>query len=209
MLELLFIAGGLYLVWKIFGRRRSVHFEPYSFDPIKLFPTESAHRKTIQKLSAADKHNPHALNQLPTIRVTFIKDGDTFDGRYGRVNLTIRLMGIDCPEDGQPWGDIATFGLVKMIGGTDIKLKHYGMDVYGRTLATVYIWDKNKKVWINVCERMVMLGHAWVAQHFPSTLPKRQQANLKRVEQWAKSKKIGLWADDNAIPPWEWRCKDE
>lgn len=147
------------------------------------------------------------IEHLPHVVVSFVKDGDTCDVVSDRTYSTIRLDSIDCPEDGQPWGDNAKYGLIKMIGGKTVRLEVHGVDAYGRTLATVYVRDVEAQTWINVNERMVTLGHAWVMWKYFDHLPKDRQEKLKRLETRAQSKKIGLWRDPNAIPPWLWRRK--
>lgn len=180
----------------------------------KLMRGASHHRKPIQAtshwnidkkkaLSAATvKENIH---NFPKAKVIRILDGDTVIIAKGWSQIVIRLDSIDCPEDGQPWGDTATYGLIKLIGGRKIHLEEYGLDSHGRTLATIYVWHANKNEWLNVNERMVTLGHAWVMRRFYDHLPDDRQDQLNRLENWARSKKVGLWRTPNPIPPWQWR----
>lgn len=136
--------------------------------------------------------------------VQHVVDGDTVivSGSWWSETW-IRLAHIDCPEDGQEWGNIATAGLIKMIGGRHVYLETHGIDVHGRTLATIYVRSDGQLV--NVNERMVMLGHAWVARQWYRDLPERRKQQFDRLERWAKSKRVGLWRTSNPIPPWEWR----
>lgn len=145
------------------------------------------------------------IQNLPRVRVQWIVDGDTVIVSKSWSDATIRLDSIDCPEDGQHWGDIAKYGLIKLIGGQDVHLEEHGVDDYGRTLATIYIWHAQKNEWLNVNERMVTLGHAWVMRMFYDHLPVDRQDKLNRLESWAKSKRVGLWSASDPIPPWEWR----
>src|SRR5690606_23957879 len=87
---------------------------------------------------------------------------------------------------GQYWGDMAKYGLVKLIGRKRIRIEEHGIDFHGRTLATIYIWNKQKNEWMNVNERMVTLGHAWVMRRFYNHLPKDRQDKLNRLERWAR-----------------------
>ena len=137
--------------------------------------------------------------------VVYVIDGDTVDVRVSGRKTRVRLDAIDCPENGQHWGDTAKFGLVKLIGGKTVHLEQHGQDQYGRTIATIYVSHANGSKWINVNERMVTLGHAWVMRKYYSHLSKERQRQLNRLEAWAKSKRVGLWGTPNPIPPWEWR----
>ena len=134
-------------------------------------------------------------------------DGDTVIISKAYSKIRIRLDSIDCPEQGQHWGDIARFGLIKLIGGREIRFEEHGLDRYERTLATVYVRSGNDSDWINVNERMVTLGHAWVMRGFYKHLSKDRQDQLNRLESWARSKKVGLWRTANLVPPWEWRSE--
>ena len=152
-------------------------------------------------------------NKLLKVKVGHILDGDTVEvSYYANGTFRVRLYAIDCPENDQPWGKTAKLGLIKMIGGRNrnILLEVHGEDKYERTLATIHIEDpKDKSNLINVNERMVMLGHAWVMRKFYDDLSQDRQDQLNRLERWAKSKQVGLWKSDNPIPPWRWRHKQD
>lgn len=162
------------------------------------------YQNTIKKKALSEFAIKQVIEDLPKARVRYIIDGDTVIISKGWGKVVIRLDSIDCPEDGQYWGDTAAYGLIKMIGGRRVHLEEHGLDSHGRTLATIYVWSKHKNEWLNVNERMVTLGHAWVMRMFYDHLPKDRQDKLNRLERWAQSKKVGLWHTD-AIPPWEWR----
>jgi endonuclease YncB( thermonuclease family) len=56
---------------------------------------------------------------------------------------------------------------------------------------------------------MVTLGHAWVMRKYYGHLPKHRQAQLNKLEHWAKSKRVGLWKAPDPEPPWNWRQKNK
>jgi len=149
--------------------------------------------------------NTATIESFPRFKVDYVVDGDTVIVSAFSKKLTIRLDSIDCPEDGQEWGDIATAGLIKLIGGEHVHVEEHTIDFYGRTVATLYVNNVNDAKWLNVNERMVTLGHAWVMRKYYNHLPKRRQAQLNRLERWAKSKRVGLWRIPNPTPPWKWR----
>ena len=154
-------------------------------------------------------HSGSTLKLLPgqyfTAKVAQVIDGDTVDVITKRRRIRIRLDSIDCPEDGQDWGDVATYGLIKLIGGKSVSLEYHGLDFHGRTLATIYVSQDRGAKMLNVNERMVVLGHAWVMRQFYNHLPKDRQVSLNRIEAWARSRRVGLWRASNPTPPWEWR----
>lgn len=145
------------------------------------------------------------IPRLPKAQVIHVLDGDTVILSRNPGDIRVRLDSIDCPEDGQHWGDTAKYGLIKLIGNKIVHLEEHGLDGYGRTLATLYVWHPERNLWLNVNERMVTLGHAWVMRQFYDHLPQDRQAQLNRLERWARSKRVGLWATSNPTPPWTWR----
>jgi endonuclease YncB( thermonuclease family) len=176
-------------------------------------------KKTLPPVSreqvSADANNKsecHAKQQsfvtvsnLKRVSVEYVIDGDTVVVSDFLSKYKIRLDAIDCPENGQHWGDVATYGLIKLIGGCNVYIEDHGTDAYDRTLATIYICHKNGPDLMNVNERMVTLGHAWVMRRYYGHLPQDRRNQLNRLERWARSKKVGLWSTTNPVPPWKWR----
>lgn len=169
---------------------------------------KNSYQPVLKTKAASETDLKGRIHNLPKAKVRHVIDGDTVIVRSGWSSIKIRLDAIDCPEDGQHWGDIAKYGLIKIIGRRWVHLENHGQDAYGRTLSTIYIWHKEKNDWLNVNERMVTLGHAWVMRRFYDHLPLDRQNKLNRLERWAKSKKVGLWSTLNPTPPWEWRNKN-
>jgi hypothetical protein len=66
-------------------------------------------------------------------------DGDTI--RYGTER--IRLRGLNAPELSEPGGIEARERLAEMLSQGNIRIIPHGQDVYGRTLADVFISDRN------------------------------------------------------------------
>lgn len=144
-------------------------------------------------------------SELQRVKVRYVIDGDTVIVSKAWREIRIRLDAIDCPEDGQDWGNIAKAGLIKLIGGRYVYIEEHGLDKYGRTLATIYLQHGHGTKWVNVNERMVMLGHAWVMRQYYDHLPKSRRDQLNKLESWARSKRVGLWKTSNPVSPWQWR----
>ena len=170
----------------------------YQYSDTQLSPVSES-----QKVHSAN--DVERIQTLPSVKVQHVIDGDTVIVASTSSQLKVRLDSIDCPEHGQEWGDIATRGLIKLIGGKSVKLEVHGIDAHGRTLGTLFVYLQDKGEWQNVNERMVTLGHAWVMRLYYGHLPKSRQQKLNQLERWAKSKSVGLWKTDNPAPPWKWR----
>ena len=149
--------------------------------PPQPAPVPRDRKDTAKKPALSGAAIQARIGTLPEAKVVLVMDGDTVIVAEGWGETRIRLDSIDCPEDGQDWGDTATYGLIKLIGGRRVRLEKHGLDDYGRTLATIYVGDANGD-WVNVNERMVTLGHAWVMRRYYDHLPDDRKAKLNRLE---------------------------
>lgn len=130
-----------------------------------------------------------------TGKVVSVADGDTITILDSAKKQTkIRFEHIDTPESGQAFGQKAKSYLSGLIFGKQVKVIVKGKDRYGRSIGSVYLGSKN----INLA--MVQAGYAW---HFKKH---SKDAAFAKTEKLAKAKKLGLWKDKNAMPPWEYRA---
>jgi len=139
IIAFILLFAGIHIVLLFLKREREFH--------------ESYQNTNSQKQAPPPKQKAQSevqIEELPKARVKWIFDGDTVAVTQGWHELTIRLDSIDCPEDGQPWGDIAKYALMKLISRKIVRLEVHGRDHYGRTLATIYIWGDKKNEWLNV-----------------------------------------------------------
>ena len=122
-------------------------------------------------------------------KVVGVVDGDTIDVlRGGNDRLRIRLEGIDCPESGEPFSQVArnqtrvlAFDQVVRVSGRDV-------DQYGRLVARIVVDRKDVSV------ELVAAG---LACHF-----KRYSSDpiLARAESDARSQGRGFWAPSAQKP---------
>jgi micrococcal nuclease len=185
--------------------RRLFGLKPRTEKPGVQSLPEHIERPAESQQAPADTQVKLSLEHLKSAKVLHVLDGDTVEVLLNRVRVRVRLASIDCPEDGQDWGYTATAGLIKLIGGRTISLEEHGHDHHGRLLATLYLRRSEVEEWLNVNERMVMLGHAWVMRHYYHHLPPDRRSKLNKIEKWARSKRVGLWGTPDPKPPWKWR----
>lgn len=127
-------------------------------------------------------------------KITAVKDGDTFKVFADGKETTIRLAHIDCPEKKQPFSNNAKQLASDLCFGKTVKVVSDGtMDRYKRLIAEVYV----KGQCVN--RQLVLHGMAW---HYKKYSKSVLYADL---ETKARERKTGLWADEKAIAPWEWR----
>ena len=127
-------------------------------------------------------------------KVVRVSDGDTITILdEAKVQHKVRLNRIDAPEKSQAFGEASRKHLANMVANKVVKVEWAKKDKYGRILGDVIVGE------VNVNLRMVQGGMAWHFKRFDNT-PIYAQA-----ENEARAKKVGLWADPNPIPPWDFR----
>ena len=157
-------------------------------------------------MAAAVGMTTEVVAQDIRLNVSRVIDGDTFEGRLDNggnpgvnpwaielTRIVIRISGIDAPERGQFYGDVATLHLHWLISGKAVGLKLKQRDSYGRWIATAYLDGAD------IAEELLQQGLAWHYKEYDSN-PRYAQ-----LEAEAKLDSRGLWCDDRAVPPWEWR----
>lgn len=125
--------------------------------------------------------------------VVALSDGDTVTVLRDRTQIKVRLEGIDAPEKNQAFGSKAKTALSDLIGRKEVTVLATGTDKYGRTLGRVIIDGQD------VSELMVTQGMAWHYKEYSD------DETLAELEDKARASKVGLWAESNALPPWEFR----
>ncbi len=129
-------------------------------------------------------------------KVIKIVDGDTFDLLMtNNQTVRIRLADIDAPEKRQDFGTVSKQALADYIFTKNIKVEYTKLDRNHRIIGTIWINNEN----VNL--KMVENGFAW---HFKKYSTSKLFA---KAEIRAKSMKKGLWVQNNAIAPWDFRHK--
>lgn len=129
--------------------------------------------------------------------VVSVHDGDTvlcLDG--DNVQRKVRLVGIDAPEIGQPFGTKSRDGLRALVLRKSVLVHEHGEDRYGRTLGSLEIDGGD------VALLMLSSGLAWQFTRYSD------DEVLAAAEAEARAAKRGLWADREPVPPWDWRATE-
>jgi len=148
----------------------------------------------LEEMGAAREGRPTPAFGI-TGRVVRVADGDTVSVLDGsNMQHKIRLQGIDAPERNQRYGKKSRDALSGMVSGRNVGVVVLGKDSYGRSNGILYLGERN----INLA--MVAAGHAWWYRYYaPDDHP------LKAAESKARATKLGLWAEPDPVPPWDWR----
>jgi micrococcal nuclease len=181
---------------------------------VSSFTLSTTMRCALNRLRAFALGTAFVLALLPVttyaqsaFTVVQVVDGDTLDVQTAAGVLRIRMTGIDAPEscneatpDGckkrpsQPSGQLAKRSFKTLIEGKSVQLEcQPNADRYGRNLCLVFHNG------VDVGAAMLQAGLAWVYKS------KYTPANYSTLEQGARDKRLGLWAEGNPIRPSEWR----
>lgn len=132
--------------------------------------------------------------------VTYVYDGDTVKLRpisssNSNDEFKLRLTGIDAPERNQDFGLQSRRALIKLCQGNNIFVttEVVAKDKYNRSLGRLYCNHTDASIYL--AER----GLAWNNARYSSDV------NIYNADLKARQQRLGLWADDNPIPPWDWR----
>jgi endonuclease YncB( thermonuclease family) len=142
-------------------------------------------------------------------QVIRVSDGDTLVVRQGQREMKIRLCGIDAMETkhgkqpGQPLGIESKANLQKLVDevGGRVLVTPVESDRYGRIVAEVF--SSKNGVEKNFNEEQLSSGLAMVYPSYVKKCPNK--IAFENAEEIAKNKRLGVWGDSSAVPPWEFR----
>ena len=140
------------------------------------------------------------LAPLPAMAVEWtgtvvgISDGDTLTVLNAEKHpIKIRLTEIDAPESKQAFGAQSKQSLSELCFNKAVVVDDKGTDKYKRTLGRL------KCDGVDANAEQVKRGLAWAYRQYLT------DQSIADLEETAKSESAGLWADENPIPPWEFR----
>lgn len=127
-------------------------------------------------------------------RVVGVHDGDTITCLdETNTQQKVRLAEIDAPELGQDYGKVARESLAELVFGKSVTVVEEGKDRYGRWIARVQVDGTD------VNRRLVATGNAW---HYADY---SRDSALDTLQEQARLQRMGLWAQPDPVPPWEFR----
>jgi micrococcal nuclease len=136
----------------------------------------------------------NAFSQTLKGRIIAIKDGDTIVLLQNNHQYKIRLSSIDCPEKSQAYGTQAKYFTSGLVYRKKVRAEVKTKDRYGRFVAEVFLPDGR-----SLSRELVRNGFAW---HY---IVHSYDSSLAELEEQARLRKLGLWKDPHAIPPWDFR----
>jgi endonuclease YncB( thermonuclease family) len=134
-----------------------------------------------------------------TISGTVVKviDGDTLIVEdAAKKRYRVRLAEIDAPERSQPFWKESARSLAELCHKKNATVGWSEQDNKKRYLGYVNCAGKDANA------EQLRRGMAWGSPR--STKP---TSALYELEAYARLRRIGLWADDDPVPPWEWAAR--
>ena len=131
-----------------------------------------------------------------TGKVVDVRDGDVLKVSHPEKGvLTIMLYGIDAPDERQPFFKEAKEFLTDKVEGQVVTVQEF---VTGQKLVTAVIFHGG----VNINEQVLQAGYCWVYKKY---CDQDFFSDWRTYEKQARDQKLGLWQEENPIPPWEWR----
>jgi len=144
-------------------------------------------------------------------RVVGVTDGDTITVLDAtKEQHKIRFAGIDAPERKQPFGTRSRQNLARYIAGKEVRLDCHKVDRYRRKVCKVWVQPPDclrcgKTLDVGLAQ--ITDGMAWWYRRYADEQTAEDRGRYESAENEARLRRWGLWADDNPVPPWEWRRK--
>lgn len=137
------------------------------------------------------------VSLVPITSVVKVHDGDTITVLSQNISQRLRLVGIDCPESDQPYGAEATETTKTLALNIEVTVTPVTTDRFGRTVAEVTLQDGR-----SLSHELVKVGACWWFRKYAPN-----DVELKRLETEARTQRLGLWAIESPLSPWEWRAE--
>ena len=128
-------------------------------------------------------------------KVVAVKDGDSLLVLHNGSTEKVILYGIDCPEAKQDYGPQAREFTEQNCKDKSVSVSVKGHDRFERVIAEVFLPDGS-----SLNQELLKQGCAWWSDKYAA-----KDATLKQLHMDAKAKRIGLWSNPKAVPPWIFR----
>ncbi len=120
-------------------------------------------------------------------------------GRYGRIVGKVLLDGIDAPERKQAYGLASSKHLASIVAGQQVTVEYQKRDRYRRIVGYVIVDGQD----VNLVQ--VKAEMAWFYRYYQRELSPEDRQLYTEAENKARDERLGLWRENNPIPPWEHR----
>ncbi len=136
-------------------------------------------------------------------RTVGVSDGDTITVLdSSNTQHKVSLSGIDAPEKSQPFGQRSKHSLRDLVFGKAVTVETTKRDRYGREVGKV-LADGG----LDVNLEQVRRGLTWHYKAYEREQSSEDRVTYSGAEEKAKEARLGLWREEEPVPPWEFRHK--
>jgi len=133
-------------------------------------------------------------------RIIAVSDGDTVTIlSAAKVQTKVRLVGIDAPERKQAFGTRSKEALAALVFNRHVTIKYKKKDRYGRVLGKILVSGVDANL------EQVRAGMAWHYKQYQRDQEAPDRLLYAQAEREARLAKRGLWSDQHAVAPWDFR----
>jgi endonuclease YncB( thermonuclease family) len=130
-------------------------------------------------------------------KVVEINDGDLITVSNQNRPVKVRLLGIDAPEPGQPFAEIARQHLKDLVIDKMVTVEYSSLGLHSSVVGKVILDGAD------VCAQMIRDGAAWFDINNNSRLTDVERQVYGQSEAAARNERRGVWQNGDAIAPWE------
>jgi len=130
-------------------------------------------------------------------RVIEVQSGDVITIFNLNRPVRVKLLGIDAPEMGQAFGDVARKHLSDLVYDKSVLVEYSGISADSSIDGRVLLNDAD------IGAQMIRDGAAWFDLNNQGGLSATDREVYQQSEQAARSERRGLWQQENPIAPWE------
>src|SRR5215212_2461570 len=130
-------------------------------------------------------------------RVIEVNSGDVITVSNLNRPVRIKLLGVDAPEMGQTFGDVAKKHLSALVYDKSVVVEYSGISADGSVAGRVLLNGTD------IGAQMIRDGAAWFDPNNLSRLSATDREVYQQSEQAARSERRGLWEAENPMAPWE------
>lgn len=127
-------------------------------------------------------------------KIISVINGDTYEFLdEDKEVVKVMLSEVDAPEPGQEFSDEASAFSKKILLKKKVTIEFKGKDFFGNKLAIITLKDGSK-----IHDQLLENGLAMVRE-------RKKDPELLKIQELAKSSKIGLWSIEEPVTPWVYR----
>lgn len=161
------------------------------------------------QVEAREAGKVHAVKSDTVVagRIVGVSDGDTVTLLTDDLmQRRIRLRGIDAPEKAQAFGNRSKQALSALVFGRRVSVAYSKVDRYDRWVGRITVGAGDSAV--DVSRAMIAQGMAWHYAFYEREQPVGERVGDAEAEQTARIERRGLWRDEGAVAPWDFRRAD-